>query len=82
MEKRSRSWQRCTGARAPGRGGGRHPPKRRSPGRADSLATGWQASREGDRTVKFEIRKAFKKFGLEPTGELFDHAYAYVAEHY
>jgi type I restriction enzyme R subunit len=43
---------------------------------------GWQASREGDRTVKFEIRKAFKKYGLEPTGELFDRAYAYVAEHY
>ena len=44
--------------------------------------TGWQTSREGDRTVKFEIRQAFKKFGLEPTGELFDRAYAYVAEHY
>jgi type I restriction enzyme R subunit len=43
---------------------------------------GWQTSREGDRTVKFEIRRAFKKFGLEPTGELFDRAYAYVAEHY
>jgi type I restriction enzyme, R subunit len=44
--------------------------------------TGWQSSREGDRTVKFEIRRAFKKYGLEPTGELFDRAYAYVAEHY
>jgi type I restriction enzyme, R subunit len=44
--------------------------------------TGWQTSREGDRTVKFEIRRSFKKFGLEPTGELFDRAYAYVAEHY
>lgn len=44
--------------------------------------SGWQASREGDRTVKFEIHKAFKKYGLEPTGELFDRAYAYVAEHY
>jgi type I restriction enzyme R subunit len=43
---------------------------------------GWQASREGDRTVKFEIRRAFKKYGLEPTGDLFDRAYAYVAEHY
>ncbi len=30
-----------------------------------------------DRTVKFEIRKAFMKFGLEPTGDLFDRAYAY-----
>jgi type I restriction enzyme R subunit len=43
---------------------------------------GWQTSREGDRTVKFEIRRAFKKYGLEPTGDLFDRAYAYVAEHY
>ena len=43
--------------------------------------TGWQTSREGDRVVKFEIRKAFKKYGLEPTGDLFDRAYAYVAEH-
>jgi type I restriction enzyme R subunit len=43
---------------------------------------GWQASREGDRTVKFEIRKALKKYGLEPIGEIFDRAYAYVAEHY
>ena len=44
--------------------------------------SGWQTSREGDRTVKFEIRRAFKKYGLEPTGGLFDRAYAYVAEHY
>jgi hypothetical protein len=43
---------------------------------------GWQASREGDRTVKFEIRKPLKKYGLEPIGEIFDRAYAYVAEHY
>ena len=42
----------------------------------------WQSSREGDRAVKFEIRKAFKKYGLQPTGELFDRAYAQVAEHY
>lgn len=44
--------------------------------------TGWQGSREGDRLVKFEIRRALKKFGLDPMGELFDRAYAYVAEHY
>jgi hypothetical protein len=44
--------------------------------------SGCQTSREGDRTLKFAIRKAFKKYGLEPTGELFDRAYAYVAEHY
>lgn len=44
--------------------------------------TGWQASREGDRLVKFELRRALKKFGLDPTGEIFERAYAYVAEHY
>jgi type I restriction enzyme R subunit len=43
---------------------------------------GWQASREGDRTVKFEIGRALEKYGLEPIGEIFDRAYAYVAEHY
>jgi hypothetical protein len=30
--------------------------------------SGWQASREGDRLVKFEIRRSLKKFGLDPTG--------------
>lgn len=44
--------------------------------------SGWQTRREGDRAVKFSIRTAFKKYGLDPTGELFDRAYAYVAEHY
>jgi type I restriction enzyme R subunit len=43
---------------------------------------GWQTSRQGDRTVKIELRKALKKFGVDPTGDLFDRAYAYVAEHY
>jgi type I restriction enzyme, R subunit len=43
---------------------------------------GWQTSRQGDRTVKIELRKALKKFGIDPTGDLFDRAYAYVAEHY
>ena len=46
------------------------------------LWRGEQTSREGDRLVKFELRKALKKFGIEPTGDLFDRAYAYVAEHY
>ena len=32
---------------------------------------GWQASREVERTVESEIRRVFKKYGLEPTGELF-----------
>lgn len=43
---------------------------------------GWQQSTAGDKAVKVEIRAALKKFGLPPTGELFDRAYAYVAEHY
>jgi type I restriction enzyme, R subunit len=44
--------------------------------------TRWQTSREGERTVKTEIRKALKKFGLPATGELFERAYNYVAENY
>jgi type I restriction enzyme R subunit len=44
--------------------------------------TRWQTSREGVRTVKTEIRKALKKFGLPATGELFERAYDYVAENY
>jgi type I restriction enzyme R subunit len=47
-----------------------------------SRFTRWQTSREGTRTVKTEIRKALKKFGLPATGDLFDRAYDYVAEHY
>jgi type I restriction enzyme R subunit len=44
--------------------------------------TDWQHSREGTRTVKTEIRKALNKFGLPATGDLFERAYSYVAEHY
>jgi type I restriction enzyme R subunit len=44
--------------------------------------SGWQQSTAGDKAVKVEIRTALKKFGLPATGELFDRAYAYVAEHY
>jgi type I restriction enzyme R subunit len=44
--------------------------------------TNWQTSREGDRKVKIAIRQALKKFGIDPTGEIFERAYAYVAEHY
>ena len=47
-----------------------------------SRFTRWQTSREGERTVKTEIRKALKKFGLPATGELFERAYNYVAENY
>jgi type I restriction enzyme R subunit len=43
---------------------------------------GWQQSTAGDKAVKVEIRAALKKFGLPATGELFDRAYAYIAEHY
>lgn len=42
----------------------------------------WQTSREGARLVKTEIRTALKDFGLPPTGDLFECAYDYVAEHY
>jgi type I restriction enzyme R subunit len=42
----------------------------------------WQTSREGARLVKTEIRTALKDFGLPPTGDLFERAYDYVAEHY
>ena len=44
-----------------------------------------QTSRKGTRTVKTEIRKALKTFGLPATGEvgdLFERAYNYVAENY
>ena len=44
--------------------------------------TGWQTSREGDRKVKVAIRQALRKFGIDPTGDIFERAYAYVAEHY
>lgn len=44
--------------------------------------TCWQTSREGERTVTTEIRKALKKFGRPATGELYEHAYNYVAENY
>jgi type I restriction enzyme R subunit len=44
--------------------------------------TGWQSSREGTRHVKKAIRQALLKFELDATGDLFDRAYTYVAEHY
>jgi type I restriction enzyme R subunit len=42
----------------------------------------WQTSREGERAVKTAIRKALNKFGVPPSGQIFDKAYDYVAEHY
>lgn len=56
-------------------------------GQVDSLVqpvrgTGWQTSHPGDRTVRRELRLILKNNGLPPSGELFDHAYAYVRENY
>lgn len=47
-----------------------------------SKYAGWQTSTEGSREVKLAVRVALNKFGLPPTGELFDRAYDYVAAHY
>ncbi len=44
--------------------------------------TGWTQTQNGDRTVRREIRLVLKKYGLPSTGELFDHAYAYIRENY
>jgi type I restriction enzyme R subunit len=44
--------------------------------------TGWNETQEGDRTVRLELRKVLKKFGLDLTGPLFDNAYSYVRENY
>lgn len=53
----------------------------------DSVVSGarfsqWQSSREGERPVRTAIPRALKKFGLPPSGQIFDKAYDYVAEHY
>ena len=37
---------------------------------------------QGVRLVKQAIRVALKKYGLPSTGDLFERAYNYVAEHY
>ncbi|MEJ7831569.1 MAG: HsdR family type I site-specific deoxyribonuclease [Nocardioides sp.] len=45
--------------------------------------TGWNSTQDGDRIVRKELReKVLLKYGLPPTGPLFDNAYAYVAENY
>ena len=44
--------------------------------------TGWQASHPGDREVRVQIRKVLRAHGLPASGEVFDRAYAYIAEHY
>jgi type I restriction enzyme R subunit len=43
---------------------------------------GWNNSKEGDKAVRIAIRKVLVRYGLPASGELFDHAYAYVAENY
>ena len=44
--------------------------------------SGWAENQSGDRTVRKELRTVLKKYGLPLTGDLFDHAYAYVRENY
>ena len=44
--------------------------------------TGWNATQEGDRTVRKEIRVVLKRYALPPSGPLFDNAYAYIRENY
>lgn len=44
--------------------------------------TGWTQSQPGDREVRQQLRLSLKRFGLPPTGELFDRAYAYIRENY
>lgn len=44
--------------------------------------TNWQVSSEGERAVRKAIRQALKKYDLPITGDLYEKAYDYVAEHY
>lgn len=48
----------------------------------DSAYSGWAEDQAGDREVRKQLRLALKKFGLPPSGELFDRAYDYVRENY
>lgn len=43
---------------------------------------GWSATQQGDRLVRISVRKVLQKYHLPAAGDLFDHAYAYIAEHY
>lgn len=43
---------------------------------------GWKGTKEGDKEVRIAIRKTLIHYGLPAQGDLFDHAYAYVAENY
>jgi type I restriction enzyme R subunit len=44
--------------------------------------TNWQTSHEGAREVRKAMRRALQKYELAHEHDLFDRAYAYVAEHY
>lgn len=53
----------------------------------DSIArqvtySGWNDSQPGDKAARREIRLVLNKYGLPPTGPLFDNAYAYISENY
>ncbi|WP_246199836.1 type I restriction endonuclease subunit R [Arthrobacter zhaoguopingii] len=43
---------------------------------------GWNNTKRGDREVRTAILKVLRHYGLPLQGELFDHAYAYVAGNY
>ncbi len=43
---------------------------------------GWQQTNAGEREVKQALRRALRKYDLHQRNDLFDRAYAYVAEYY
>ena len=43
---------------------------------------GWQQTNAGEREVKQALRKTLKKYNLHQQQDLFDRAYAYIAEYY
>lgn len=43
---------------------------------------GWADTYQAAREVKVELRKLLAKYGLPPSGDLFENAYAYIAENY
>ena len=48
----------------------------------ETIFANWQTSREGVRLVKRSLRFTLRKYGLDPTGPLFDRAYGAIAELY
>ena len=42
----------------------------------------WADSHQTAREVKVELRKLLAKYGLPASGDLFEKAYAYIAENY